>query len=147
MKAFYLFAFSFFVLTAVGCGGPSNVLTGEVKVDGTPLKSGSISLSSKDGDSQAFGAEIVDGSFKIEKLPEGTFVAIVTAGVGSNKGAGDSEEESKRIREQQQSGQGSENAAEQLSYYQLVKNAEGNRKEIQINNGENTVTIELTTGE
>lgn len=131
------------LITALGCGGPSNVLTGEVKLDGQPLKTGSISLRSKDGDTQAFGATITDGKFEIGKLPEGTFVAEVSAATQSNVSTNGSDSKDDQVHVDAQSSEAADKQFEDLNYYRLVKNARGNRKEITVTNGENSVSIDL----
>lgn len=59
------------LIALVGCGGRSTgqrqySVSGKVTVDGKPLEIGDLSLVPSDGVGGAFGAEIVDGAFRIK---------------------------------------------------------------------------------
>ena len=58
-------------ISAAGCGGgsPKGTVTGMVKVDGVPLKEGTIRFVPADGLSQTADANIVNGQFKAEVPP------------------------------------------------------------------------------
>lgn len=73
------------LLAAAGCGPASDRLpiSGEVTLDGAPLDSGSIHLTSKGGERlAATGASIVNGEFQIPQekgLPPGTYFVEISA--------------------------------------------------------------------
>ena len=126
-----------FILASIGCGGgPSGVVEGTVTLDGEPLEHGAISLKSSTGDANTVGDVIEGGKFKIEEVPEGSFVAYVTA---SKKGAGGGPNASSR------DGENGGNDDPEFERFIAVKNAEGNNKKVEIKSGKNEITIALTT--
>lgn len=80
-----LFLLAAVLTSLVGCGPKSDLLgvTGEVILGGTPVKSGSIQLTSLGaGKVFATGAEIKDGEFDIPQakgLPPGTYLIVISA--------------------------------------------------------------------
>ena len=137
MVSHFKLSFLVLVLASVGCGGgPTSVVEGTVTLDGQPLEYGSISLKPESGETNAVGGVIEDGKFTIEKVPEGSFIAIVTAGV-KNAGGGPNPS--------QGDGQQANENSEEMQRYVAVKNAEGNNKKISVTDGQNEVSIDLTT--
>jgi hypothetical protein len=65
-------------LAVLGCSQQTTV-QGEVTLNGTPVKEGSISFRPVDGIGPSFGSMIKDGSYSVEKAVEGEKIAVVTA--------------------------------------------------------------------
>src|SRR5262245_37526651 len=81
-----------FVFTAIGLWGcsserPTGTVTGEVTLDGQPIKDGRISFEPIDGQGQTGGAAIVEGKFKAEKVPVGKMKVAINGNkvVGKHK--------------------------------------------------------------
>ena len=67
-------------------------ISGEVTLNGSPLKNGDITFSSDPGAEVVSGAKILDGKFKIEKaqgLPAGSYLVTVSSLSGSSAPSGD----------------------------------------------------------
>ncbi|MFO0880450.1 MAG: hypothetical protein U0840_24155 [Gemmataceae bacterium] len=63
-------------LTAVGCGGGTGNISGEVKVKDKPLPDGLITFFSQEGKKKVVLGPIKDGKYKVEGVPVGK--AIIT---------------------------------------------------------------------
>jgi hypothetical protein len=72
----------------IGCGEPSGLVgfTGEVSLDGAPLKYGTIRLTSMGPDMAARGTKIHEGRYEVTQtkgLPPGTYHVSISAGAES----------------------------------------------------------------
>jgi hypothetical protein len=67
-------------LAAAGCGSSrKSSISGEVKYNGQPLPSGTVTFLGQDGEKKVAGADIVDGKYKIASFPRGVVkVTVVT---------------------------------------------------------------------
>ena len=138
MMQFARISFILFGFSLIGCGGgPTSDVSGTVTLDGQPLPHGAISLNPQTGESKTVGGVIENGNFTIEKVPEGSYIAVVVASAANKAGEGASMGDAENQ-------QGSEDERER---YLAVKNAEGNNKKIEISGGQSDITIALTTKE
>lgn len=73
------------VALPVGCSKPpaEGVLTGAVKLDGVPIKSGQIRFVPVDGQSSTAGAAITDGNYKATVSPGQKSVEITSEAEGA----------------------------------------------------------------
>jgi hypothetical protein len=69
------------VLLAAGCSfGPSTgTVSGEVTLDGAPLKEGTIDFVPADGKTSSASATITDGKYKVDAVPVGEKIIKISA--------------------------------------------------------------------
>jgi len=68
------------VVLLTGCPGPSfGTVSGEVTLDGNPIKQGMIRFVPTDGQSQPADGPITDGKYTVAKVPTGEKTVQITA--------------------------------------------------------------------
>ena len=121
------------MFTLSGCR-QSNSVSGTVTYNGEPVKIGSVTFSSKDGSTPGFGAQVVDGKYKAEKVYLGEHVAYVR---GLTEAPPLTREQFAEIREQSDNRYG-------LPVDYIPEDAEGNNKTFDIEGGAQTIDFKIT---
>lgn len=71
------FALPLYLLLAAGCAKPAGSVSGEVTLDGKPVKSGQITFTPADGQGPIVGGPVTDGKFAVNNVPTGSKVVSV----------------------------------------------------------------------
>jgi hypothetical protein len=114
-----------------GCGQADSV-SGKVTYNGEPVEKGSVTFSSADGSGPGFGAQVVNGQYKAEKVRLGPHKAHV-------RGLTDAPPLTRDdfAKQQQQDNRYG------LPVDYIPEDAEGNQQTVEITSGGNTVDFEL----
>ena len=124
-----------------GCGGgdPTGAVSGEVTYNGTPVESGTIQFTPKDGKGAAVGGPVTAGKFDVKNVPVGVMLVSINASAGGS-GSPVSSEDSAR------------EAAERLAAKKkfvdkapsIPPGAGGNNEPFEVKAGSNTLKVQLT---
>src|SRR5262245_9834180 len=120
------------VYSVAGCG-QSDSVSGTVTYNGAPVEMGTISFQSADGSGPGFGAEVVNGQYKADKVRRGKHVAIVR---GLTKAPVLTHEEQLKLRKQRDNRYG-------LPVDYIPETAEGNSRNIEVEGGAQSVDFVL----
>jgi hypothetical protein len=128
------------MLVQVGCQ-QSNTLTGAVTYNGEPVEKGSIAFQSADGGGPSFGADIVDGRYKVDKSHPGKRTVLIR-GVHERQAPQSTEEAIRQYEEAKAAGKATLDHYGQPADY-IPEDAEGNSQTIEIQSGAQTVDFAL----
>lgn len=78
-RRIYLVAALFLLLLASGCSQPIGSVSGEVTLDGKPLKNGYVTFTPADGKGPIVGGEVANGHFDVPRVPLGSKIVSVAA--------------------------------------------------------------------
>jgi hypothetical protein len=120
------------VCSIAGCGASDSV-RGTVSYNGEPVEMGTIAFQSADGSGPGFGAEVVNGQYKADKVRRGKHVAVVR---GLTKAPPVTKEQFAQHHEQRDNKYG-------LPVDFIADNAEGNRQTIDVEGGAQTFDFEI----
>ena len=124
-----------------GCSGgtATGTVTGEVTYNGTPVESGTIQFTPKDGKGASAGGPVVAGKFDVKNVPVGVMLVSVNASAGGS-GAAMSSEDSAR--------EASERLAAKKKFVDkpasIPPGVGGNNEPFEVKAGANTHKVQLT---
>ena len=128
------------LLPAVGAGcsdsAGKGTVSGEATYSGSPIASGTIQFTPKDGKGSVTGGPITGGKFNVPNVPVGTVVVSVAAGMPSSGPI--SSEESARLAQERAA---AKKAAATVS---IPANASGNGETFEVKEGVNTYNVTVT---
>jgi hypothetical protein len=116
----------------VGCR-QANSVSGTVTYNGEPVEDGSVTFTSADGSGPGFGAQVVNGQYKADKVRLGKHVASVR---GLTKAPVLTKEESVKAHERRDNRYG-------LPIDYIPEDATGNRETFEIERGKQTLDFAL----
>ena len=120
------------VLCSTGCR-ESNSLTGKVTYNGEPVEKGSVRFASADGSGPGFGAQVVNGQYKTEKIRPGKHIAYIR---GLTESHVLTKEQSIEMHENRDNRYG-------LPVDYIPESADGNGQTVEIKRGEHTLDFDL----
>jgi hypothetical protein len=127
-------------MSAAGCHR-ANLLNGAVTYNDEPVESGAISFRSSDGTGPGFGAQIVSGKYRVEKVRPGKHIVSIR-GVEKKLAPQSTEEAIRKFNEAKAAGKSTLDHYGQPTDY-IPENAEGNGKTVEIEAGKSTLDFAL----
>jgi len=120
------------VFCSTGCR-QADSLSGTVTYNGQPVERGSVTFASADGSGPGFGAQVVNGEYKADKVRRGQHVAYVR---GLTKPVVLTKEASIELREKRNNRYG-------LPVDYIPEDAQGNNQSFNIEGGAQTIDFDI----
>jgi len=142
LRNFVLAAGLAVILSAIGCGGSSTTVEGQVSFDGNPIEKGFISFRPVDGKGPSFGGPIVGGRYNVEENVRTGEKRVSITAINESKMARSRAAADQMIADAKARGESIEKAT---NVDLIPHDAEGNNQVVTVEAGANTINFELTS--